>query len=109
MLAFVLDPQSRALGDVLGALVLCRQQAQHCRIHVLAIREHLLKGGMGQQTSTIPRIRLADPVVIGVEERLVAFVERAVTRGKGFQQKGLEEPTGMREVPFWRTHKRLGL
>src|SRR5512143_498571 len=44
----------------------------------------------------------ADALVIGVEAIFEALVEHAIAGQEALQQEGLEEPGGVREVPFGR-------
>ena len=60
-----------------------------------------------------PRLRArlprADALIIGVEAIFEALVEHAIAGEEALQQEGLEEPGGMREMPFGRARVVHGL
>ena len=83
-------------------VVAAREQRPHGLVHVRPVGVHLLHGRPRQRAALRPRERLADAVVVGVEERLEALGERPVPLPEGLEQEGLEEPGGVREVPLGR-------
>ena len=74
-----------------------------------AVVAHFETGRARQQTAQ--RARLARPLrlIIGVEAIIEARVEGPVARQKGLQDKGLEEPGRVREMPFGRARVLIGL
>ena len=99
MLLFVVQPQfdPRPHG-----FVATPKQRHHRRVHVLAVGVHLLDGRPRQRPAPGAWERLADAVVVGVEEFLEALDERPVPLYVRLEQEGLEEPGGVREVPLGR-------
>ena len=47
--------------------------------------------------------------VVGIEQMVVALIQRAITRQKGLQHEGLEEPGDMRQMPLRRADIRHAL
>ena len=84
-------------------------QAEHGRIHMGAIGEHLRRGGAGDQTALGARVPLAHRLVIGVEQVGVPVVERRISRQRWGEQKHLEEPGRVRQMPFGGTGVGHGL
>ena len=83
-------------------VVIAVQQARHRGVHVRPVVVNLAYRGPRQETAPGPRIRVADAVVVGVEQRLVTVVDAFVARFERPEQKGLEEPGGVRQVPLGR-------
>ena len=49
-------------------------------------------------------MHLTSGIVVGIEQISVLRVDRRVTRQSFFDDEGLKKPTGVREMPFCRTH-----
>ena len=54
-------------------------------------------------------MHLAGGIVVGIEQISVLRVDRRVIRQSLFEDEGLKKPTGVREMPFRRTHLRNSL
>ncbi|MNR27764.1 hypothetical protein D3C85_1450500 [compost metagenome] len=85
------------------------QQGLHARIDLGAVVEHLLQRGPRDQAALGPWVACAHALVIGVEQHAKRGVERRETRLVRLQHKGLEEPSGMRQMPFDRARIGHGL
>jgi len=48
-------------------------------------------------------------LVVGIEQMVVALIQRAITRQKGLQHESLEEPGDMRQMPLRRADVRHAL
>jgi hypothetical protein len=64
------------------------------------IGQHLIERRARQHAALRARMALADRVVIGVEEIAVRRVEDAVAPHLRREHESLEEPRGMRQMPF---------
>ena len=49
-------------------------------------------------------MHLTSGIVVGIEQISVLRVDRRVIRQSFFEDEGLKKPTGVREMPFRRTH-----
>src|SRR5262245_45326822 len=67
---------------------------------MLAIGAHLRRRGACQEATLAARLPRTDALVIGVEAIFEPLVEQAIAGQERREQEGLEEPRGMREVPF---------
>ena len=54
-------------------------------------------------------MHLTSSIVVGIEQISVLRVDRRVIRLSFFEHEGLKKPTGVREMPFRRTHLGNGL
>ena len=54
-------------------------------------------------------MHLTSGIVVGIEQISVLRVDRRVIRQSFFEDEGLKKPTGVREMPFRRTHLGNGL
>ncbi|MCY1303951.1 hypothetical protein D9M70_536830 [compost metagenome] len=78
------------------------QEPAHVFVDVRAIGPHPGQRRSRQQTALRPRLARAEGFVIGIEQVGEGGIERAVVRCVRGEQKGLEEPGGMGQVPFGR-------
>ena len=78
------------------------EQARQRRIDEGAIVAHLVRRGPREQPALAARLPRADALIIGVEAIFEALVEHAIVGEEALQQERLEEPGGMREMPFGR-------
>ena len=85
------------------------QERFHGPVNQGSVVHHVADGGTGQQPAPRPRIGLADTVVVGVEQMLVAPIHRLVGGGERLEQKGLEKPCGVGQVPLRRARLVHGL
>jgi hypothetical protein len=105
MLLLVLQPQrdQRLELAALARIELAGQQARHARVDVGPVGAHLRHRRPRQQAALGARMLFADAVVIGVEQHPERRMERLEAGLHALQDKGLEEPRGVRQVPFDRT------
>ena len=103
VLLFMLQAQLQQRGQTrrrLRAPVL--EHLQHALVHRLAIGQHPRQRGPGQQPALGTRMPRTHLLVVGVEQHAEVGIEgRHAGRVLG-QDKGLEEPGGMRQMPFGR-------
>ena len=102
----MVDPQDQPFANL---IVVLDKQRSHRRIHMGAVVEHLFHRRTRQETSFRPRVLLADPVVVRVEEELEGVVKRRIALMERLQEKCLEKPGCVCEVPFRRTRVGHGL
>src|SRR5262245_35707342 len=80
--------------------VTAREDAHHRGVYVSAILPDRLERWPRQEAPRRARYPLAHGLVVRVEEESETLVERPVTSiGRG-EHEGLEEPGGVRQVPF---------
>ena len=84
-------------------------EAVHMLIHVCAVAEDVVNGWPREQAAHRPRKECSHRLVVGVEQIAVLGMESAVAGQQGRQQKVLEEPRGMREMPLGRAALRGAL
>src|SRR4029450_12714211 len=84
-------------------------QLAHPVIDVLSVAVYLVYRGSGEQAAVLPRKEGADCLVIGVEQISVRGMERPICRTEWTQQKVLEKPRDVGEMPFRRTDVRHAL
>ena len=78
-------------------------------VDVLPIADHLLQRGPRKHAALGARVACADRVVVRVEEHAEGGIEHPVAAHAGLEDERLEEPGGVREVPFDRARIRHGL
>ena len=81
------------------------QGRQGC-VNLRAIGQNLAHGRSSDQPPLRSRVPLADRLVIGVEEKLVIGMDRSVIWLESAQQKALEVPGGVGEMPLGGTDSR---
>ena len=86
-----------------------RQERLERRVDVIPVGANLCHRRTRQQSPARARVRLADGVVVRVEEGLEPVVERPVTAQSRPQDEGLEEPARVRQVPLHRADVGHGL
>ena len=99
VLLLVLQAEFDERGE-LGVVAARAQQCLQTFVDVRAPAFHVGKQRARDQAALGARELLADAVVVAVEEHAEARVEGAELRLEAFEQKGLEEPGHVREVPF---------
>ncbi len=77
------------------------QLRQHAGFDLVPVLQHLRQRGPRQQAAMRPRMRRADALVVTVEQVIPLRIVRAVRR-IGAKHETLEEPGGVREMPFGR-------
>ncbi len=107
MLLFVMQAEYDELGRVGVAGV---DQVVHRVVDVRAVLRDFADRRAREQPALRSRVPRPDRFVVGVEEVRVRRIERRVAAalafGVGREQEGLEEPRGVRPMPFRRTHIR---
>ncbi len=78
-------------------------------VHMRAIVAHGLGRRAREQPTFAARLPRSHALIIGVEAIFEALVEHAVAGEEALQHEGLEEPSGMGEVPFGRARIVIGL
>src|ERR1700674_2693543 len=76
---------------------------------MMAIVTNLLQGWPGHQPARAAKGMSAELFVIRIKKILIADIEGPIARDLRLDDESLEEPCGMREVPFGGTHIRHGL
>src|SRR4051812_7103122 len=79
------------------------KERPHMLIDMRAIAVDLIHGGPGQQTPQGSREEGADRLVVRIEQISVLSMKGRIAGQLRNQQKILEEPCGMREMPLRRT------
>ena len=103
MLLLVVESQGDAAGDVAPALLGNGvHEREHRLVDMRAVAIDLLHRGAGEQPSLRARMKRAEGLVIGIEQVLEARMERKVAGRERLQQKSLEEPRDVGEVPLGR-------
>ncbi|MCY1362233.1 hypothetical protein D9M69_489380 [compost metagenome] len=92
------ERDQRSLRVGLGAA----KQRHHRLVHGLAVGQHLVQRRARQQSALRARMARADCFVIGVEQVAVVRVHRLIVGDARGQHEFLEEPGGVRQVPFRR-------
>jgi len=88
----------QAQGD--GTLQACiRANLLHGRVDMGAIGKNLVQAGTGQHSAARPGMPGTQSLVIGIEQIGETWIEPLVT-GPASQDRGLEEPAGVRQMPF---------
>ncbi len=104
VIASQLNQPQRFLRHIAGA-----QHLQDVLIHVAAISHHFVQAGTRKCIAQrFFRLR-SQRVVIGIEERLEAPIERPVSGHMLGKDKGLEEPARVRQMPLGGTGVGAGL
>lgn len=99
VLFFVVHAQFDDLAQ--GAVITApRQERGHGLFDFVPVIHHLFEAGPGEQAALRARMALAHGLVVGIEQHAVLRVAWPVARVVAAQHKGLEEPGGMREMPF---------
>lgn len=110
MLLLVFQPQRDPLQHlVLKVAASLSEQSLHGLIDMAAIGVHLAYRRPRQQPAPRPLEGRAVGLVVGIEQMVVAFIQRAIARQEGKQHEGLEEPGDMRQMPFRRADVRHAL
>ena len=76
------------------------QQARDAAVDVGAVGAHFGHRRARQQPALGARMAVADAVVVGVEQDPERRMERLELRFQPFEDEGLEEPGGVRQVPL---------
>jgi hypothetical protein len=102
VLLFVLQAERDQCGQrrVESTARLRLEQASHARIDVGTVGAHFVERRARQQAALGTRMLRADAVVIRVEQDPEGAVEGREVRLALLQDKGFEEPGGVRQVPF---------
>jgi hypothetical protein len=103
VLLFVIDAQldrESKLADLARRSLV--EKTFHRPIHVTAVIEHLSNGRPREQSSLRLRVAIPGGVVVRIENVRVAPIECFVARKAGAEDKRLEEPARMGEVPLGR-------
>lgn len=108
VLLLVVEPQFQQ-GVESRVAGLAGDQRVHGFVHMLAVAQYLGQVRAREQAALRPRMARADGVVVGVEQHAVAGMEGAIARRMAAQQEGLEEPGGVRQMPFDGAAVRHGL
>ena len=107
VLLLVIDAELDQLGRF--RVERCIEQASERLIDESTIVAHLRDGRPREQPTLGAGLPRTDALIIGVEAIFEALVEHAIAGEEAFQQEGLEEPGGMREMPFGRARVVHGL
>jgi len=99
VLLFVVQAQ-RDQGQQPGVVCVAGQQALHALVHIGAVGQHLGQRGAREQAALRARVLGAHAVVVRIEQHAKRRVERCKRQFVRLQHKGLEEPGGVRQVPF---------
>ena len=102
VLLLVVQPQLDRESELRIQVRSLGEQRRHVAVHMVAVGENLLQGRSRQQTASGSRIRLAQALVIGVEENPVFRVIGAVARQGRLEHQGLEEPARVRQMTLHR-------
>ncbi len=103
MLLLVLQAQLDPVHDF-GGVLLWRmgQQLAHCPIDMLAEPVDVLYARARDQPALNPWERRAVGFIVGIEQVVVSRIQRLVAWQIRLEQKCLEKPADMRQVPFRR-------
>jgi len=99
VLLLVIETENRERGDAFVILA-AFDELEHPRVDVRTILEDLVHARSGQEPAFGARVHRPHGLVIGVEQIFVLRMKGAITRNAGAQQKLLEEPRRMREMPL---------
>ena len=102
VLLFVMQPErddGLDGGPVLVADVAV-EQGQHGLVDMPPVRMHLVHRGPREQSSLRTRMPRPERLVVRIEEVMKTGIEGPVAHGMRLEQHGLEEPRGVRQVPF---------
>ncbi len=103
MLLLVMCPElDQRRGPLPDRLAGGFDESQHRRGNMVAIGGDGIDGRSRQKAALRARMARPDRFVIGVEQIGEGGVEFAVSRVEGTEQEGLEEPAGVRQMPFRR-------
>ncbi len=102
VLLFVIQAEHDDVADRIRQ-VIPLQQVGHALVDPLAVLHHLLDCRPGQQSPLGTAVHGTDGVVVGVEQEAELVVVKSVARQRLLKHELLEEPGGVREVPFDRT------
>ena len=101
VLLLVLQPDLQDRGGrvrrVQGA---SSQEFLHVSVHVAAVVENLLQARSGEEAARRPGVLLSHGLVVGIEQDTKLRMRVPVAGQLVFQQEGLEEPAGVRQVPL---------
>jgi len=101
MLLFVLQPQRHESGQAgIGGMRV--EQLLDAVVDRGAIPLHIGQRRSRDEPALRARVYLADALVVAVEQHPKARIERPEAGLVRFQDEGLEEPGGVREVPLRR-------
>src|SRR3954447_26261023 len=107
MLLFMIQAQFEQSQKVAGEFP--PEQFFHRIVHMGSIEADPIKGWTRECAADGPMRVAAEPLVIRVEEEAELRIESGVIGHVGHENERLEEPSGMREVPFCRARLRHGL
>ena len=99
MLLFVVKAQN----DQITYRIIFRERKHevgHTFVDVLSIRENFFDGGATEIAATISGSAFANRVVVAIEKKSKRGIKNLVSGNKTFQDHLLEEPGGVRDVPF---------
>ena len=88
---------------------IAQQQASHGFIHIGAIGLHFVQARTRKNVAQSSQWTVANRVVVGIEKIAERWMERTIVRHILRQKKSLEEPGGVRQVPFGGAGIRHGL
>ena len=107
VLLFMLEPQRNAACSFILQRML--HPRDHGGVNVRAVGENRVERRSRERSAQLLLRHIAERVVVAVEEPMKFGVEGLVSGGELTQNKGLEEPAGMGEVPFHRARLRTRL
>ena len=103
LLVLTLVVQAKLYPEPDVRLIASFKQRDDRIIDVAPVGDDRFQRRSGQQPPSRPRMHLPGRVVIRVEDEMKVFVEDRVTVVEGLQDKSLEEPADVCEVPLGRT------
>ena len=102
VLLLVVEPQLDQCPHVVGQIAV--QEPFHGLVHRFPVAPDLRHGRARQVASPCPAVALSGLHVVRVEEERVGRVVELVPRQVGHEEKRLEEPRRVREMPLGGTH-----
>src|SRR5690242_16951641 len=98
MLLLVMEAQGNAIGN--ATVVQLGNKSLQRIVDKVAIFENLARCRPRQHSAPGTRMPRAERLIVRIEEKVVALVERTIAGRVRQQDNALEEPCGMGEVPF---------
>ncbi len=108
MLLFVVDPQFDDIERLVVGMIAGQKGVQRL-IDMGSVGAHVVGAGAREQAATRARVPLALAFIVGVETVGVIFIEERVVGIQLRQQKCLEEPGRVSQMPFGRARVVHGL
>ncbi|GAC1344223.1 MAG: hypothetical protein NVSMB27_04940 [Ktedonobacteraceae bacterium] len=85
------------------------QQVEDVLIDIAAVPVSLLDGGPGDQTAIGSAVPFSQRVVVGIKQVRILWMKGLVSRNRWKEEKGLEKPADVGNMPLGRTHIWHGL